>query len=491
MAAQFPTWEQKSWYGGFSDDRFLGLENSFRYAKGVEIRKNPYSLTLAYAAEKNSATTVDTLINKMLTIKSTGDIIGFGSNGKIFRKPTGTGAWELVYTDTGTAKIFDGYEYNSYLYWATSDALHRIAVTNIDADWSGFVTEDYKVFANDNASYHPMLEVFNKLFVGDGYYLAELDSFGVWTDNKLKIFEDEVIKVITFSGQYMRFYAEKSHKVDQSSKYFWNVSDTTYNERIPYYQIIHSAFVYRGQDYVIAGVHPFIYLSSGYELTEVKRLPLVYDSEKFFMSSNAIDVYDNLLIFAPASSGSTASIGRGIWTWGRENKNYPDSLNFDYPTSNDNATDLIGCVHNSNGVLYMAWSNAGGTVFGIDVINTAKFRATGELHSRVMHGNDPAHEKELRKIAISFDKLAAGEKIQTFFRKNLATTWEASAELTVDYDVTADRDIYFKDQDDAAEIGDFVFLESKILLTAGTSQATTPELVQVNIAFDERIEKTD
>ena len=41
------SWAQDQFFGGFSDDRFLGAPNSFQYAKGIEIRKNPKSLKLA------------------------------------------------------------------------------------------------------------------------------------------------------------------------------------------------------------------------------------------------------------------------------------------------------------------------------------------------------------------------------------------------------------------------------------------------------------
>ena len=45
-------WKQNMNYGGFSDDRFLGIKNSFASAKGIEVRRNPHSLKLARQLKK-------------------------------------------------------------------------------------------------------------------------------------------------------------------------------------------------------------------------------------------------------------------------------------------------------------------------------------------------------------------------------------------------------------------------------------------------------
>ena len=94
MSNEYPQWKQKGHTGGFSDDRFIGITDSFAYAKGVEIRKNPHSLTLAYAAEKNSGSVVVDLINKFVTVSTSGDILAFGNAGNIYRRVEGAGDWD-------------------------------------------------------------------------------------------------------------------------------------------------------------------------------------------------------------------------------------------------------------------------------------------------------------------------------------------------------------------------------------------------------------
>jgi len=484
---KLPNWKQENFYGGYSDDKFLGIKNSFRYAKGVEIRKNPKSLTLAYDTDKDTSTTIDSVVYAMVTINSTGDIIAFGGNGKIWRKTAGAGAWALVYTDTGSAKILNGFEYNDYLYWFTADKVHRIAVSSIDADWSGTVTEDYKTFTNANANAHPAIEYANKMYVGDGSFLAELDSLMVWTANKIILFADEEIRAITFGGAMMRLFTRKSNLIDYGAKYYWNGTDEAYNERVIISETIHTAISEGGADYVIAGKIPHLYLSSGYDWVDLMALPGVADNQSCSFAPNAIDYFNNLLTFGSAEAG-TNSMGRGAWTFGKLNKNYPNSLNFDYPTSNDNATDTINCIHQSNGVLYIGWKNA--STYGIDIVNTAKYRLTGELHSRIMYGSDVGNVKDIGSIRTGFGAIAAGEKIEIFLKKNEGS-WSVTSELDIDYDTVADRSVYGKEKDVAANIGDFNMLETKIILTAGTSQLTTPELMELNISFDNDILKGD
>ena len=495
MAQDYPQWKQKSYYGGFSDDRFMGIENSFAYAKGVEIRKNPRSLTLSYAVEKDSGSIVTDWVLSIVTIKSTGDIIGFGDTGKIYRKTAGAGSWVNCYTQPSNLKILNGYEYNGYLYWATAANLHRIAVANIDDAWSGdgTLSIDYKAFANDNANAHPMIELNNKLYVGDGYYLAELDSLGTWTDNKLSVFHDEEIRAITFGGSVMRIFTRKSTKLEGGHKYHWNGTDESYSEKVFCRQAIHCAVSNGGKDYVIAGRRPFLYDANGYEWVPLKRLPLVFDDENCYLSPNAMDYFDNLVVFGTVESGN-ASIGRGVWTWGQEDNKYPISLNFDYPTSNDDPADVIGAVSNANGVLYFSWKKtaAGPTYsYGIDIVNTAKYRATGELISRVHYGEEADEQKAAIGVKMAFDTLAAGEKIQLFLKKNLAASFPGTAELTADYTDTADRNVVDKRFDEALTIADYNFLESRLVLTAGTSQLTTPEVIEVSVLFDPDIELGD
>ena len=484
----YQNWVQNFFYGGFADDKFLGIKNSFQYAKGVEIRENPNSLTLARSVDKISGSVVDTAIKSMVTISTTGDLIMFGSNGKIFRRVNNTGSVTLVYTDTGNAAILNGFEYNGYLYWATAANLHRIAISAIDADWTGSVTEDYKTFLVGNANAHPMIEISNILYIGDGKYLAELDSFGTFTGNRLSIFGDEEIRALTWNGKLCRIYSRKSTHVDYGAQYFWNGTSVVYNDRIIWEGLtIHTAFNKDGYDYVIAGKRPIIFVTSDYQRIPLKALPMIGRIDDCEIAPNGVTLFENLLVIA-ACAGGTNTIGRGAWTFGKFNKNYPEVINFDYPTSNDNVTDKVYCVHQNNGALYLSWGNSAGTTFGVDMVSTTTlYRATGELVSLVMYGSLAEYLKELKRLGISFKPTAVNEKIEIFLRKNLASTWPATPEITVPDSKFGSTNSYAFLESPAA-IGDFNFIEVKIILTAGLNRTTTPTLTGISLVFDPNID---
>jgi hypothetical protein len=478
-------------YGGYSDDRFLGIPNSFQYAKALEIRKNPNSLTLAYKTEKDSSTTIDSFVKAMVSISTTGDLIAFSStNGKIWRKPSGSSTYTLVYTDSTARPILNAIEYNNYLYWFTSGHVNRIALSSIDNDWTGTVTENYKVFTNGSTTAHPALEFANKLYIGDGFYLGELDSVGTYTGNKIEIFHDETIIDITYASDYLRMYARKSTKVDDSSVYLWGGTTAAWNQRIIWNNtFIHCAITHEGIDYVIAGKRPFLYKAAGLQYAKEKRLPLIYDNQEAYFSPNGMAIFDGLICFGSVESevaGKEPSIGRGVWTYGQEDVKYPMSLNYDYPASTDGANDLIGALCVAEGVLYFSWKS--GSSYGIDKVNTSKYATTGTIISLVQYSDIASKVKEVKDVDMAFSQLLTGESIVASFRRNLETNFNAT-QLTAAYSNTVDRNINYKKLSNPSNIGNYNFLETKVVLTAGTSNATTPEVCEVGIAFDDGLEE--
>lgn len=476
-------WKQKSWRGGYSDDRVVGIPNSFQEGKSVEIRKNPSSLKLAYSSEKDSGSVVDTQINEITTIISTGDIIAVGASGKIYRKAGGAGSWVHCYTDTGAENLLSCFEYNDYFYYTTPGHLNRIAITSIDADWTGDVTEDYQAFSVANANAHPMIELYNNLYIGDGHFLAELDSIGGWTSEKIEIFNDEEIRALTYTNGFMRFYTRKSANVDFGHVYYWNGYDDSHSQNVILEgKMVHSAICMDGIDYVLAGKQPILYYMNGTTPIALKHLSGVGDNQDAIIAPNAMDITGNLLLFGACASG-TNDMGRGIWTYGQRTKEYTPCLNYDYPTSPGKATDVVTCIHESKGVIYQAWYDSDAAAYGIDKIDTSKYATSGYIITRVFSGKRGFEEKLLKMLYIANATLNADEKIEVFLRTNLQSSW-GSPVLSLDYATAADRVRNGKRMARTAGKGSFNFIEMKIELTAGTSQATTPELFEAGILYN-------
>lgn len=498
-------WVQNKFNGGFSDDKFIGIPDSFQFAKGIEIRKNAKSIKLANGLTKISGTECNHSVEKMITIKSSGDVLFFLANGRVLRRTNGAGSLSLVYTMVDNdSKIIDAIEYNSYVYWFTSKYVHRIAVSHIGDSWSSYVSEKYQTFTNQNTNAHPAIELNNNLYIGDGNYLSELSSAGVFTADKLKIFSDEYIRSITFGGTMMRIFSVKNNNIDSGHKYFWNGATAAYSERIFIKQFVHCAINDGGDDLVLAGSNPYIYLSSGYDLFPLKRFPMTDYTGKAYFSPNSLCFHKGILHIGAASFGISnvdqsqifSSVDFGVWTYGQENKNYPMSLNLDYPIIDDSGVNTIENIHSSNGILYISYAIYSSTnQYGVYIVDTTKYRTSGYLISRIMPGSRACLDKELSSIKMVYKQLAAGEKIEVFLNKDFSDSY--TSEIKADYAYTPDGGVTYPDRstikkevDVALNSGDFNTIESKIVLTAGTSQLTTPELFELEIGFNETIEPT-
>lgn len=515
-------WKQNMNYGGFSDDRFLGIKNSFAEAKGLEIRRSPHSLKLAHKLKNDNkdsmgnTITLEDFVGSFVTVKSTGTVLACGKAGKVYRKTYGQLSWSLAYTfNTGLGagnRIINCIEYNDYIYFFTEAKIHRLPVANVnDGDWTANIVLNYKNFQDNTVNYRPAIELNNNLYVADGRYLGELDSAGTWTYNRITIFSDEEIVALTYGGSFMRIYGSKvlnsyGQKTRGGHKYYWGGTSAAYDERIEISEPVHCAIANGSSDFVIAGLEPWIYISSGYDLEPIKKLPFVGEGERCYLGANCLDYFDKKLAFAfqfPfADAGAyTGKKGRGVFTYGKLDAKYPVSLNFEYPCSQyENYVEssetypfglrpYFGAIHNSNGRLFVSWamySTVGDSPisYGIDVLDPSLYNDSGELVSLIHYGRKAAADKQAMEISASFAKLKAGEKIEIYLAKNL-DDFEEEPELTIDYADTADRDIYSKSKDVALDIGDYNFLQTKTVITAGTNQATTPELFEVSIGFSD------
>lgn len=123
--------------GGISDSDYQGPTNSQAKIVGLDIHSMPGLIRVNQALKKDSGTTV-TEFCKVRIACSDGNTYWFSSDsGKIWKR-TSAGVYSLVYTTvptSGEAKCLGAREYNGYIYWATQNHLHRIALTGL-SDWS-------------------------------------------------------------------------------------------------------------------------------------------------------------------------------------------------------------------------------------------------------------------------------------------------------------------------------------------------------------------
>lgn len=129
--------------GGISESKITGKNNEALYKMiGTSVHDRVGLLTNNRRLVKDSGSTIDALVKKLLPC-SDGNLYAFSStSGKIWKRASGV--WSVAYT-TDSAVGGDGtlgaYEFGGYIYWATQNYLYRIQVSHTGDTWSSYVEE--------------------------------------------------------------------------------------------------------------------------------------------------------------------------------------------------------------------------------------------------------------------------------------------------------------------------------------------------------------
>lgn len=486
--AALKIFRQNKWFGGYSDDEFLGNEGSFWRGSGIEIRRFPRRLQIQKNLSDQAGAVITRPVRGEIVTTQFGDTIAVGDGGKVYRRAAGGTTWALVYTDTSTRNILDIREFNDYLYWTTATKLHRVPMgdTGTNTTWTT-VTEDYKTLSVSSSASHPLFTIFNKLYVGDGNVLDELDSLSVWTAAVLSVEAGFVIRRINSKGSLIRLWARRSvNTFDTGRVYFWNGASAAYNDMTELDGMFQTCD--ERSDFFVAGWEPHLYFLNGNIPEKVKKLPQLTNPLASDADLIAADFAPNAMasmngVVYVGSPTTIGSVGvswqeKGVWSWGALNSGFPNSLNLDFPIT----VDQVTCLIVAEGKLNISAVN-GATEYQYVTV-PSQYQTTGEIEFRIFDGNEAWQRKDVKKISLSFAKLAAGENIEVFVKTNLDAAY-GSAILTAAYANTLDRDVTFKDMVATFTGKQFNQAQFKIKLTAGTSNGTTPKLFDFAVTYED------
>jgi len=448
---------------GISDDKFTWFKNSYQSWKAIEVRKNPQSLTLANLTEKISWDTVTTRINKIIQLNSTWKIIYFWTAWKIYYSVLWWTWWANCYTDTGWKEITDAIEYNWYVYWSTITHIDRIAIADVDADWSWDVTENYQAFSDWTTWSNPMIEINWKLYIWDGRNLAEFD-WTTWNNSIITLDYWQKIDFLTLAWSTLRIYCNRDTTSwpDTGRCYFWDTISDNYNESIEWpWDALNTITSLNWIDYVVSW--EYLYSISWYNKIKLKKLP--EQAEVQWRHGSCI--FNWLILLC--------------WTyWARTywslNKNYSDVLNFDFPTSSNYAetwTAKTYTVFKTKTFLLIAWQSW--ATYWVDKINVNKYSTTWQVISRVYDAWSWHMLKRIIRSYISTLPIATGESVVTSY--SLDNSWSFTTDLTIN----TVAQLY---KENFPSINEYNYIETKVILTAWTSNNTTPELKEYWYDFD-------
>ena len=460
--------------GGLADSKFSGVKNSVYKMVGFDPHTTPGLLKVEQKLTKNSGATVSELC-KHAICSTNGDTFWFSADsGKIWQRSS-AGAWALCHTTTAAAgenKCLGAFEYQGYIYWATESRLHRIASASADDDWSGDVEEDFATFLITDSVYHPMVEQNNVLYIGDGKYLASVDS-GVFSGLALDIKSPRRISALGKVGTDVLIGTYRGADIAQTEVIRWNTVSVNFAVSDPVDEEGINAFM-PGDSivFVQAGLRGNIYTFNGQSLEIFKKVPGTFTSTAYgqVYPGSVANIGGNILFGFSNGSGDPAD--EGVYRIGRAGRSYPYILDFPYPTSQRDTGAFIltgttiGAVLVDGHDLYVAWKED--TNYGVDKIDASNKLSGAYLETRIMSATREPFSV-FSKFLVAYESIPASCAIEIQYDKNYTGSYTATTEIK-----DTDRKLVYAEEGVEANT-----LQMKLLITADSNNAPTIERAAV------------
>lgn len=524
MANQVYSITQNSWNGGISYDKISGAPNTVQWAEAVDLRSNSNMLTPAKLVAKTSGSIVVDAINCFVTVGKY--VIAFGNAGNVYKRESpgaDSNSYVKVLTLGSGDSIRGACVWNGYLYYCTDAELYRLDVATVKSSdsWSaptdllntGSYPAAFKSVAASTGTpnFRPMIEAFNKLYIGDGCWVMELEDIaGTITgeNNRLEIHHSHDIFGITFNGSVLKFYGHETTTASNvaasgdSYTYLWDGVEDSYNSLLKWSNIwLGAVCSLNGIDYAVGadkGLSPYLYYPALY-VTNGAEYQVAYP----------VLPTTSLYPFTMCQFGlNTIAIAgsRGVMTYGSRYAGEPMSLCYEYPSAlADDSNMRVTAIHAVDSVLLFAYTDhvPNPDTYGIDRVSSFANTTTGFIITKLFGDRDFARAKRLMAIDLAFSTLVTLADINIYLRKDWGGLVENTAELIryrfaegnegTDFNfgsaiASAKTDgrtnmLRIDDPDTLAAFCEFYTLEMKIELD-GTGATTAPVLFQTKVYYE-------
>lgn len=426
-----------SQFNGIADSKWSGIRGSFFKSVGIDIHSTPGTITVQQALALDSASTITALCRVSLSV-STGDQLWFSfTDGKIWRRTAG--AYALVYTTSpaaGSAGCLGAQEYNGFVYWATQNREHRVAITDLTAFASA--TANWATFTNGDAEFHPHIVQNGTLFIGDAANVAKVDSSATFTAACWSpgLVPPVRIKCMEKYGIDLAIGTIINQSVNYCEIVRWDTVQNTWQFNNPLLTNGINSFLWADNKLLAnVGTAGLIHAYDGQHLVPFKRIPGTWTPTQYGeVYPSAIGSLRGLPIFglsnSPAAANSTGNpADQGLYTFGRYSKDYPEVLNGPEYVISQNVTSgiEIGAILTEGNDLYVSWKN--GTVYGVDKIDYAN-KYTGAYLETLVYNANPDDKTTFNKIFADYSSLPASTGLTFKYKINHATNYTTIANVT-------------------------------------------------------------
>ena len=393
----------KSFRGGISDYENKGIEGSFKFGKGLNIRKRIDSLSCNYALKHVSNFSPTGLVRFIVPTRVSNAVYFLASDGKIYEKTSGDPT--LKYTDAdgdilGAAVWYDN-SGNTYLYWATSTKLHRKALPGL-SDWTDVDATGTFPKTLTASSYHTMKVINGALVICNLNYLAYVGYDNSFSASALNLIPGYVAKTLLERKKFAMVGCVRDDQIDESAVFSWDTDSNTWNDKQIYPVNGVNAMIDTDLPLMQLGSNGAIFLN---DMTNL--LPLFTIPTGGKVDPDACTSDNGLALFGVYGNTSGYS---GVYSYGHKQRNHPVVLNLEYPIT----CDQIGSVSRVGTDMYVSYKV--GSSYYVDQIDTTALQ-TAEYYSLDLM---PDHKFQQRPVwsgcVLTTAALPASCKIEVWYK---------------------------------------------------------------------------
>lgn len=342
-----------------------------------------------------------------------------------------TGFYEFIFTSW---RPVVGATYHFHITSTVADGTLRTGTT-ADLETADFATF-YQFLVEDD--YHPMGQITNVLAVGNERYLATWDGL-TYNPMRLTLPTGYRIRCLSFWREFLVIGTWRGTSVtsyDEGKVFFWDGISDTYNFFIDVPEgAINACLGTKGRLYLWAGYSSDLLLYMGGDSAQkIKRIPNVDISTYVEVLPGAITMWRTLIHTGIVGNSDSTTISRGVYTWGSLNRNYDDTLNYDYPLSTGDTSDCrIGMVKSIGRKLLIGYQC--GLAYGVDVVDpTGSSYSTGTYEALVDDGGNMGSQKLPLIVRTDFEPLTTGQSVTIKYQVDRSGMWKSVTESTVGID---------------------------------------------------------